>query len=163
VPVGVTDPRQRDVLDADRMWMARALEIARLGAFRDEVPVGAVLVLGSGVLLAEAHNRTVADADPTAHAEVTVLRRAAARQGDFRLTDATLYVTLEPCAMCAGALVLARVPRVVYAAADPKGGMAGTLGNLLDDARLNHRCSVTRGVLAEASSDLLKAFFRERR
>lgn len=143
--------------------MARALEMARLGALRGEVPVGAVLVGGSGLLVAEAHNRTVTDSDPTAHAEVVVLRRAAARQGDFRLTDATLYVTLEPCAMCAGALVLARVLRVVYAATDPKGGMAGTLGNLLDDARLNHRCAVARGVLADASSDLLRAFFRERR
>lgn len=143
--------------------MARALEMARLGGLRGEVPVGAVLVRGGSMLVAEAHNRTVSDADPTAHAEVTVLRRAAALQGDFRLTDTTLYVTLEPCAMCAGALVLARVPRVVYAASDPKAGMAGTLGNLLDDARLNHRCSVTGGVLADASSDLLKAFFRERR
>jgi len=143
--------------------MARALEMARLGGLRGEVPVGAVLVRSDGVLVAEAHNRTVSDADPTAHAEVTVLRRAAGLQGDFRLTDTTLYVTLEPCAMCAGALILARVPRVVYAASDPKAGMAGTLGNLLDDARLNHRCSVTGGVLADASSDLLKAFFRERR
>jgi tRNA(adenine34) deaminase len=151
------------MLHVDRMWMARALEIARLGAFRGEVPVGAVLVRGDTALVAEAHNRTVTDADPTAHAEVTVLRRAAARQGDFRLTDATLYVTLEPCAMCAGALVLARVPRVVYATSDPKAGMAGTLGNVLDDARLNHRCKVTPGVLAEASSELLRAFFRERR
>jgi tRNA(adenine34) deaminase len=102
-------------------------------------------------------------ADPTAHAEMEALRAAAALQGDFRVTDTTLYVTLEPCAMCAGAVVLARVPRVVYAAADPKGGMAGTLGNLLQDARLNHRCAVTPGVLAEASAELLRAFFRERR
>jgi tRNA(adenine34) deaminase len=146
----------------DRLWMARALELARAAAARGEVPVGAVLVR-AGRVLAEGHNRTVSAADPTAHAEVVTLRAAAARQGDFRLTDTTLYVTLEPCAMCAGALVLARVPRVVYAAADPKAGMAGTLGNLLQDARLNHRCTVTTGVLADASADILRGFFRERR
>ena len=114
-------------------------------------------------LLAEGHNRTVADADPTAHAEIVTLRAAALVRGDFRLEDTTLYVTLEPCAMCAGAVVLARVPRVVYAAPDPKAGMAGTLGNLLQDARLNHRCAVTPGVLAEESANMLRAFFRERR
>ena len=92
-----------------------------------------------------------------------VLRAGAAAQGDFRLTGTTLYVTLEPCAMCCGAAVLARVPRVVYGAADPKAGMAGSLGNLLQDPRLNHRCEVTPGVLAEASARLLRAFFRERR
>jgi tRNA(adenine34) deaminase len=146
----------------DRLWMARALEAARAAAVRGEVPIGALLVRG-GTLLAEGHNRTVADADPTAHAEMVALRAAAARQGDFRLEHTTLYVTLEPCAMCAGAIVLARVPRVVYGAADPKAGMAGTLGNLLQDGRLNHRCAVTPGVLAEASSAMLRAFFRERR
>jgi tRNA(adenine34) deaminase len=146
----------------DRLWMGRALELARAAAACGEVPVGAVLVR-SGHILAEGHNRTVTGADPTAHAEVEALRAAGALQGDFRLTDTTLYVTLEPCAMCAGAVVLARVPRVVYAAVDPKAGMAGTLGNLLQDARLNHRCAVTPGVLAEASAELLRAFFRERR
>jgi tRNA(adenine34) deaminase len=146
----------------DRLWMARALEMARAATERGEVPIGAVLVR-TGKLLAEGHNRTVSDADPTAHAEVVTLRRAAAAQGDFRLDGATLYVTVEPCAMCAGAVVLARVPRVVYGAPDPKAGMAGTLGNLLQDRRLNHRCTVTPGVLAEASADMLRAFFRERR
>jgi tRNA(adenine34) deaminase len=146
----------------DRVWMARALEGARRAWVCGEVPVGAALVRG-GRLLAEGHNRTVNGADPTAHAEVEVLRAAARAQGDFRLEGSTLYVTLEPCAMCAGAIVLARVPRVVYGAADPKAGMAGSLGNLLQDARLNHRCSVTPGVLAEASAELLRAFFRERR
>jgi tRNA(adenine34) deaminase len=124
--------------------------------------VGAVLVRGHRIL-AEGHNRTVSQSDPTSHAEVDVLRAAAAVQGDFRLEETTLYVTLEPCAMCAGAIVLARVPRVVYGAADPKAGMAGSLGNLLQDPRLNHRCAVTPGVLAEASAELLRAFFRERR
>jgi tRNA(adenine34) deaminase len=142
--------------------MARALEQARAAWGRGEVPVGAVLVRG-GRLVAEAHNLTVTRADPTAHAEVVALRAAAAHQGDFRLTDVTLYVTLEPCAMCSGAIVLARIPRVVYGAADPKAGMAGTLGNLLQDRRLNHRCEVTPGVLAGGSAELLQGFFRERR
>ena len=142
--------------------MARALELARGAWSRGEVPVGAVLVRHGG-LVAEGYNRTVSDADPTAHAEVVALRRGAAHQGDFRLEETTLYVTLEPCAMCCSAIVLARVPRVVYGASDPKGGMAGSLGNLLQDSRLNHRCAVTPGVLAEASAALLKSFFRTRR
>lgn len=142
--------------------MGRALEQARLAALRGEVPVGALLVR-DGRLLAEGHNRTVTASDPTAHAEVTVLRAAAAAQGDFRLLDTTLYVTLEPCAMCAGAIVLARVPRVVYGAPDPKAGMAGSLEDLLRDERLNHRCSVTEGVLHRASGELLRGFFRARR
>jgi len=146
----------------DRVWMARALEQARAAAALGEVPVGAVLVLG-GRLLAEAHNLTVTTADPTAHAEVVALRRGARKVGDFRLVETTLYVTLEPCTMCAGAIVLGRVPRVVYGAPDPKAGMAGSLGNLLQDPRLNHRAGVTEGVLAEAAGELLKAFFRERR
>ena len=142
--------------------MARALELARRAWSRNEVPVGAVLVR-DGRLLAEGHNRTVGQADPTGHAEMDVLRAAGAGQGDFRLEGTTLYVTLEPCAMCAGAMVLARVPRVVYGAPDPKAGMAGSLGNLLQDPRLNHRCDATPGVLAEASAELLRGFFRERR
>ncbi len=164
------DPGARDdpgaagsALEAeDERWMRRALELARAAAEVDEVPVGA-LVVRDGSVLAEGQNRTVRDSDPTAHAEVVALRAAAAAQGDWRLLDATLYVTLEPCAMCAGAIVLGRVRRVVYAAADPKAGMAGSLENLLQDARLNHRCEVTGGVLADASSQLLKSFFRARR
>ncbi len=142
--------------------MARALECAAAAGFRGEVPVGAVLVSGER-LVAESHNRTVTDADPTGHAEMYVLRRGAALQGDFRLIDAVLYVTLEPCAMCAGAIVLARVPRVVFGASDPKAGMAGSLGNLLQDPRLNHRCDVTPGILADRSAALLRRFFRARR
>lgn len=142
--------------------MARALEQARAAREVGEVPVGAVIVR-DGRLVAEGHNRTVCDADPTAHAEVVVVRRAARGQGDFRLEGCTLYVTLEPCAMCCGALVLARVPRVVYGATDPKAGMGGTLGNLLQDERLNHRCSVTPRVLDGEAGELLRAFFRERR
>jgi tRNA(adenine34) deaminase len=142
--------------------MARALEQALAARALGEVPVGAVVV-HRGSLIAEAHNLTLTISDPTAHAEVVALRRAALRLGDWRLLETTLYVTLEPCAMCAGAMVLGRVPRVVYGAADPKAGMAGSLGNLLQDPRLNHRCVVTTGVGAEVSAELLKSFFRERR
>jgi tRNA(adenine34) deaminase len=149
-------------VSADIFWMSRALEHARAAPTRGEVPVGA-LVVRAGHVLGEAHNRTVTDADPTAHAELLAIRRAAAVIGDWRLVDCTLYVTLEPCAMCCGAIVLARVPRVVYGASDPKAGMVDTLGNLLRDSRLNHRCEVTGGVLAAESAELLRAFFRERR
>ncbi len=142
--------------------MARALEWARAGQANDEVPVGAVVVLG-GRLIAEGHNRTITDSDPTAHAECVTIRRAARTLGDWRLEGATLYVTLEPCAMCAGAMVLARIERLVFGASDPKSGMAGSLENLVQDARLNHRIVQTPGVLAETSSQLLKAFFKARR
>ena len=142
--------------------MARAFEQALAARAAGEVPIGAVVVRG-GVLAAEAHNLTAGMTDPTAHAEVIALRRAARRMGDWRLIEATLYVTLEPCAMCAGAIVLARVPRVVYGAVDPKAGMAGSLGNLLQDTRLNHRCLVTAGVGEERSVELLREFFRKRR
>ncbi|TVP79894.1 MAG: nucleoside deaminase [Gemmatimonadales bacterium] len=142
--------------------MARALEQARRAATLGEVPVGAVLVSG-GRMVAEGHNRTRTRPDPTAHAEVEVLREAARRTGDWRLEDATLYVTLEPCAQCAGSLVLARVRRLVWGAPDPKAGMAGSLGNLVQDRRLNHRIQMTTGVLADASALLLRTFFRARR
>ena len=146
----------------DSQWMARALEQARAAWTEDEVPIGAVIV-HEGRLIAEGRNRTRTWHDPTGHAEMVALRRAAQRIGDWRLLDATLYVTLEPCAMCAGAMVLARVKRVVYAAADPKAGMAGSLANILQDARLNHRPELTGGVLAGPCGDLLRAFFRARR
>lgn len=146
----------------DPLWMARALEQARLAAIRGEVPVGAVLVKNR-TLLAEGHNLTITTSDPTAHAEVVAIRKAATLLGDWRLEGTTLYCTLEPCALCCGAMVLARVARVVYGASDPKAGMAGTLGNLLQDPRLNHRAEVTSGVLAQASSTLLQEFFKARR
>ena len=142
--------------------MARALESARAGGLRGEVPVGAVMVQG-GEVLAESHNRTVERRDPTAHAELVVIRAAARRLGDRRLVGCTLYVTLEPCAQCAGAIVLARIPRLVFGAHDPKAGMAGSLGNLVQDPRLNHRADLLGGVLAEESSRLLRSFFRARR
>jgi tRNA(adenine34) deaminase len=142
--------------------MARALEQAQLAAVWGEVPVGAVLVRNES-LLAEGHNLTVTASDPTAHAEVVAIRKAAALQEDWRLEGTTLYCTLEPCSLCCGAIVLARVPRVVFGASDPKAGMAGSLGNLLQDARLNHRAEVVSGVLAHASSKLLQEFFKARR
>ena len=142
--------------------MARALEQARQAGFRGEVPVGAVLVR-EGCLLAEGHNLTITSVDPTAHAEVVAIRKAAGRQGDWRLEGTTLYCTLEPCAQCCGSIVLARIPRLVYGASDPKAGMAGSLGNLIQDSRLNHRAEVTSGVLADESADLLRVFFRARR
>ena len=149
-------------VSADVFWMSRALLQARAAAARAEVPVGAVIVR-SGHVLGEGYNRTITTSDPTAHAEVVAIRQAAVAVGDWRLLDCTLYVTLEPCAMCAGAIVLARVPRVVYGARDPKAGMVDSLGNLLRDTRLNHRCDVADGVLADESSELLKGFFRKRR
>ena len=149
-------------LPEDADWMRRALEQARAAASEDEVPVGA-LVVANGALIAEARNRTRAWSDPTAHAEVVALRAAAESLGGWRLLDATLYVTLEPCAMCAGAMVLARVRRLVYAAADPKTGMCGSLGCIVQDPRLNHRLEVTGGVHAEEAAALLRTFFRARR
>lgn len=142
--------------------MARALEQAGAAGSRGEVPVGAVLVR-DGRILAEGHNVTVATGDPTGHAEIVAIRRGARPLGGWRLLETTLYVTLEPCAMCAGAIVLARIPRVVFGARDPKAGMGGSLADLLRDPRLNHRAEVTEGVLAEASSTLLRDFFRARR
>lgn len=142
--------------------MAAALEQAARAAAAGEVPVGAVVMRG-GELLAAAHNETVATADPTAHAELLAIRRALARAGVERLPDATLYVTLEPCAQCAGAIVLAKVGRVVFGAFDPKAGMAGSLNDLLRDPRLNHRAEVLGGVDEAACSALLTQFFQARR
>jgi len=142
--------------------MQRALEQAYAAKAEDEVPVGAVVVAG-GRLLAEGRNHTRGWQDPTAHAELVAVRRAAARRSDWRLLDATVYVTLEPCAMCAGALVLARVRRLVFATPDPKTGMCGSLGCIVQDPRLNHRIRMTTGVLAEEAAELLRGFFRSRR
>ena len=142
--------------------MRAALAEARAARDEDEVPVGACVVLPDGSLVAE-HNRTRQYADPTAHAEMLAIREAARAIGGWRLLDCTLYVTLEPCAMCAGAIVLARLPRVVFGAEDPKAGFCGSLGNLVRDPRLNHRVELTGGVLADESSELLRTFFEARR
>ncbi|MDX2192719.1 MAG: nucleoside deaminase [Gemmatimonadales bacterium] len=144
---------------ADRAGMVLALAEARAAAAADAVPVGAVVMRG-GEVLARAHNGA---AHPLAHAETLALHRALEVAGDDRLRDATLYVTLEPCAMCSGAIVLAKVGRVVFGADDPKAGMAGSLHDLLRDARLNHRPEVVRGVLAEECGALLRDFFSVRR
>jgi tRNA(Arg) A34 adenosine deaminase TadA len=146
----------------DAHWMRDALAEARLALEAGEVPVGAVIVR-AGSALTRTANRTLRDRDPTAHAEVLALRAAAAAVGDWRLSDCTLYVTLEPCAMCAGALVLARIARVVFGAFDDKAGMAGSVGDLLRHPQLNHRPEVHAGVMAAESGELLRAFFRERR
>ncbi len=146
--------------DAD--YMQAALAEARRAAHEGEVPVGAVLVR-DGVIVARDHNRRERLHDPTAHAEMLVITAFAAEVASWRLTDCTLYVTLEPCTMCAGALVLARVPRVVYGAPDPKAGAAGSVLDLLRHPRLNHRCDVTGGVLAEACGEVLVDFFAARR
>jgi tRNA(adenine34) deaminase len=142
--------------------MARALEEARRARAIGEVPVGAVIV-HSGEVVATGHNLTQTINDPSAHAEMVAIRRAAEHLGHWRLLDCTLYVTLEPCAMCAGAIVLSRIPRLVFAASDPKAGMCGSLDNLVQDPRLNHRVSLTAGVMAEESGEMLRAFFRARR
>jgi len=147
---------------SDERWMARAIELAQEAGAHDEVPVGAVIVRADRAL-SEGRNRTLGDSDPTAHAEIVAIRAAAAALGSWRLLETTLYVTLEPCAMCAGAIVLARIPRVVFGAPDPKAGMVGSLENLLQDTRLNHRCEILAGVGAERSSRMLKDFFRARR
>jgi tRNA(adenine34) deaminase len=151
-----------DAAARDRDWMSRALALAQQAAADGEVPVGAVLVRGDECL-GEGWNRPIGCCDPTAHAEMVALRAAAARVGNYRLVDSTLYVTLEPCPMCAGAMIHARVARVVYGAADPRTGAAGTVFDLLRSAALNHRAEVTGGVLAEECGALLRAFFRARR
>jgi tRNA(adenine34) deaminase len=148
--------------DADLEMMRLALEEARAAAEAGDVPVGAVIARGDEVLARSGNAREQAQ-DPTAHAEILALRRAAAMAGSWHLEGCTLYVTLEPCAMCAGALVLARIDRLVYAAADPKAGFAGSLGDLVRDPRLNHAVAVETGVLATEASELLRVFFRERR
>ena len=145
-----------------RMWMDRALSEARSAADAGDVPVGAVIVRG-GEVLAAARNRREADQDPTAHAELLALRSAAAALGSWRLEGCTLYVTLEPCTMCAGALVLARLPALVYGASDPKAGAVGSLYDVPRDERLNHRVAVTSGVLADECASELTRFFRTRR
>jgi tRNA(adenine34) deaminase len=143
-------------------WMQRALALADRAANEGEVPVGAVVVR-DGVLLGEGWNQMIAAQDPTAHAEIVALRDAARVVGNYRLPEATLYVTLEPCAMCAGALVLARVDRLVFGADDPKAGAVGSLMDLSSDPRLNHRFPVERGLRADECAEQLRTFFRLRR
>ena len=148
----------------DLHWMRRALELARQAEREDdEVPVGAVLVAADGTLLAEGGNRNITEHDPSAHAEIVAMRRAGQVLGNHRLLGATLYVTLEPCAMCAMAMVHARIARVVYAARDPKTGAAGSVFDLLADPRHNHRVAVDGGLLADEASAMLTTYFRAKR
>ncbi|MCA9237378.1 MAG: tRNA adenosine(34) deaminase TadA [Planctomycetales bacterium] len=146
----------------DDRFMQMALAEARIAADEDETPVGAVIV-HDGVVIAAAHNQREQLHDPTAHAEMIAITQAAEALGNWRLSGCTLYVTLEPCPMCAGAIVQARIPRVVYGADDPKAGAARSLYELLNDPRLNHRCDVTHGVLAEPCGEVLRQFFRAKR
>jgi tRNA(adenine34) deaminase len=147
---------------ADEQYIRNALDLARDAAKRNEVPVGAVVVR-NGAIIGAATNRTVRDQDPTAHAEVLAIREASAKLDSWRLDDCTLYVTLEPCAMCAGAVILSRMKRVVFGAWDEKAGMAGSVGDLLRHSRLNHKPEVRGGVLAQECGALLEEFFQTHR
>lgn len=149
-------------LAADEQYIRNALDLAREAAKRNEVPIAAVVVR-DGSIIAAATNRTVRDQDPTAHAEILAIREAASKLDRWRLDDCTLYVTVEPCAMCAGAVVLARLSRVVFGAWDEKAGMGGSVGDLLRHPRLNHRPEVRAGVLAEQCAALVEDFFRAQR
>ena len=146
----------------DAAYMRRALELARYAEEAGEVPVGALVVLNDEII-GEGWNQPIVAHDHTAHAEIVALRAAAVRVRNYRLSDAVLYVTLEPCAMCAGAMVHARITRVVYGAADPKSGAAGSVFNLLESSIQNHRAQITRGVLAEECGEILRKFFEARR
>ena len=148
--------------EMDLRNMRAALAEAEAAAESGEVPVGAVVVAG-GEIIARGHNRSETDNDPSAHAEIVALREAARRTGNYRLTDATLYVTLEPCAMCMGALVQARIERLVFGAYDPKAGAAGSAIDLSDSPSFNHRFEINGGVLADECGSVLKAFFESRR
>src|ERR1700733_2131931 len=149
-------------MDADIEFMQQALAEARESAASGEVPIGAVLV-HDGKILARAGNRTIRDCDPTAHAEIVVLREAARKIGNYRLAGTVLYVTIEPCSMCAGAIIQARVPRVVYGCDDPKGGAVRSCFEILTHPRLNHQVEVASGVLSNECAALIQAFFAERR
>jgi tRNA(adenine34) deaminase len=142
--------------------MQAALTEARVAAEAGEVPIGAVIVR-AGTILARGQNRVLCDADPTAHAEIVALRAAATTLGNCRLDGCTLYVTLEPCAMCAGAMIHARLDRLVFAAADPKAGAAGSVLTVLNHPQLNHQMQVEQGILGDEAAELLRSFFRERR
>jgi tRNA(adenine34) deaminase len=147
---------------SDREYIDAALAQARLAAEGGEVPIGAVIV-HDGAVIAAGQNRVLRDNDPTAHAEIVALRAAAAVLGNYRLLGCTLYATLEPCAMCAGAMIHARLDRLVFAAADPKAGAVGSVLEVLNHPRLNHQMQVEQGIGAEESAQLLRSFFRDRR
>ncbi|MFK8112808.1 MAG: tRNA adenosine(34) deaminase TadA [Rubripirellula sp.] len=158
----MSDDLEQRLLDTDMHWMTRALEYAYQAVTADEVPVGAVIVRDSTIVAAAANQRESLH-DPTAHAEMIAITQAAASIENWRLERTTLYVTLEPCVMCAGAILQSRIPRVVFGAHDPKGGAVHTLYELLADSRLNHQCDVTSGVLAEPCGRVLTEFFASKR
>jgi tRNA(adenine34) deaminase len=149
-------------MEADIGLMEQALEEARASATAGEVPVGAILV-HEGEIIARSGNRTIRDCDPTAHAEIVVLREASRKVGNYRLARTTVYVTAEPCSMCAGAMIQARVPRLVYGCDDPKGGAVRSCFEILNNSRLNHHVEVTAGVLANKCAAILQSFFAARR
>lgn len=149
-------------INSDQAFMTRALELARQARDHGEVPVGAIVV-HDGAVIGEGFNQPISLADPSAHAEMQAMRMAARRLDNYRLLDATVYVTLEPCAMCAGAMVHARIKRLVYGAADPKTGATGSVFNLVQAEQLNHRLEVEGGVMKKECGELLKDFFRKRR
>jgi tRNA(adenine34) deaminase len=149
-------------MDTDARFMQQALEEARASAAAGEVPVGAVLV-HDGKIIARSGNRTIRDCDPTAHAEIVVLREASRAIGNYRLAGTALYVTVEPCSMCAGAIIQARVPRLVYGCDDPKGGAVRSCFEILTDPRLNHQVEVATGILASDCAAILQSFFAARR
>lgn len=151
-----------EATEHDEQWMRRALELAEHAASEGEIPVGAVLVR-NGELLGEGWNCPITGSDPTAHAEIRALRAAAERENNYRLPGTTLYVTLEPCIMCAGAIIHARVARLVYAANDPKVGVAGNFAELFPEATFNHHVEISGGLLAEEAGTILRDFFRVRR
>ncbi|HFB84057.1 nucleoside deaminase [Thermosulfuriphilus ammonigenes] len=147
----------------DELFMAEALLEAERAQAAGEVPVGAVVVSPEGEILGRGHNLVITTCDPTAHAEINALRQAARKVGNYRLPGVTVYVTIEPCPMCAGALVLARVSRLVFGAGDPKSGACGSLYQIVQDQRLNHRLEVVAGVLENRCREIIQAFFRARR
>lgn len=149
--------------EIDEKWMRIALDAASAAGARDEVPIGACIVGADGEVIASAGNRTIEDNDPTAHAEILVIREAAARIGNYRLTDSTIYSTVEPCAMCAGALVNARVKRLVYGTRDERFGAVETVFRICDNESLNHRLEIETGVMTEECRAIMQEFFRKKR
>ena len=159
---GVMKTLEEPSLERDRLFMQAAVDEALLARARGEVPIGAVVVLG-GEIIGRGHNLRETGDDPTAHAEMQAIREAAAAIGHWRLLETTLYVTLEPCVMCMGAMILARIPRLVFACRDPRAGASGSIYDFSQDERFNHRVAVTEGVLGEECSQLLSGFFRQLR
>lgn len=160
--IGLSAPADLDHLGVDAFWMEHALKLAEQAEALGEVPVGAVVVI-DGVCVAAAFNQPISQSDPTAHAEMLALRDAAKQVQNYRLVNATLYVTLEPCTMCAGAMIHARVKRVVYATPEPRTGAAGSVFNVLQHEQLNHRCELHSGLMADRAAAQLRQFFKARR